>query len=60
MVKDNNVARCSVVQNSDKPLDVYLKEQTEGYKLWRWCLLLCLLMIALEEVLIRIDFVRKR
>lgn len=60
MVKDNNVARCSVVQNSDKPLDVYLKEQTEGYKLWRWCLLLCLLLIALEEVLIRIDFVRKR
>lgn len=60
MVKDNNVARCSVVQNSDKPLDVYLQEQTEGYKLWRWCLLLCLLMIALEEVLIRIDFVRKR
>lgn len=60
MVKDNNVARCSVVQNSDKPLDVYLKEQTEGYKLWRWCLLMCLLMIALEEVLIRIDFVRKR
>ena len=54
LLKDYNLSHCSVVRNVDKPLDSYLKEQMEGRSLWRWCLLLSLLMLLAEILLIRL------
>ncbi len=53
MLKDYNIKDCDVVRNVDKPLDTYLKERMEGRRLWRWCLLLSLLMLAVEIGLVR-------
>ncbi len=54
LIKDYNLRNCSVVRNVDKPLDSYLKEQLEGRSLWRWCLVLSLLMLLAEILLIRL------
>jgi hypothetical protein len=54
MLKDYNLDNCSVVRNVDKPLDSYLKEQMQGHRLWRWCILLALLMLAFEVLLVRL------
>ena len=53
MVKDYNLKECSVVRNVDKPLDSYLKEQMEGRRLWRLCLVLSLLMLLAEVILVK-------
>ncbi|MBO4306709.1 MAG: BatA domain-containing protein [Bacteroidales bacterium] len=53
-LKDNNIVNYSVVRNPDKPLDTYLKQQMEGTRLWRWCVILCLLMLLVEVLLIKI------
>lgn len=58
MLKNNNLHNCSVIRNADKPLDSYLKEQLEGRQLWRWCILLSLLMILAEILLIRLPVKR--
>lgn len=52
-VKDNHLSYCSVVRNAQKPLDQYIRDQHDAHPLWRWCILLCLIMIAIEIVLIR-------
>ncbi|MCR5193132.1 MAG: BatA and WFA domain-containing protein [Bacteroidales bacterium] len=54
MLKDYNLDNISVVDNVDKPLDSYLKERMDGKQLWRWCLVLSLLMLLAEILLIRI------
>lgn len=59
LVKDHNLTGCSVVRNVDKPLDTYLKEQMTGRSLWRWCLMLSLLMLLIEILLIRLPLLRK-
>ena len=53
MLKDYNLKECSVVRNVDKPLDSYLKEQMEGRRLWRLCLVLSLLMLLAEVILVK-------
>lgn len=53
-LKNNDVANYSVVRNPDKPLDTYLKQQMEGTRLWRWCVILCLMMLLVEVLLIKI------
>jgi len=53
-VSDNHLTHCSVVRNAQKPLDRYLRDQHDSHPLWRWCILLCLLMIACEILLIRL------
>lgn len=52
-IKDHNLRSCSVVKNAEKPLDEYIRRQTEGRQLWRWCVILALLMLAAEVVLLR-------
>lgn len=54
MLKDYNLVNCTVIRNADKPLDTYLKEQMDGRHLWRWCIVLALLMLAIEIALVRI------
>lgn len=53
-VKDNHLVNCSVVKSAEKPLDEFIRSQTEGRSLWRWCIVLALMMIALEILLIRL------
>lgn len=53
-LKDNNLGNYSIVRNADKPLDSYLKEQMQGHRLWHWCIILALLMLAAEVLLIRL------
>ena len=53
LLKDFHLEHCSVVMQAEKPLDGYLKEQMEGRSLWRWCIVLALLMLLVEIVLIR-------
>ena len=59
-LKDYNLNTYSVVRNADKPLDTYIKEQTEGRRLWRWCLAASLLMLLAEIALIRLPFRKNR
>lgn len=53
LVDDNHLGNCSVVKNSSKPLDQYIRSQYENRPLWRWCVALCLLMLAAEIVLLK-------
>lgn len=53
IVKDYGLTGCTVVRNVGKPLDSYLRSQYEGRQLWRWCILLALLMLAAEIVLLK-------
>lgn len=53
-LKDYNLSKYAIVRNVDKPLDNYLKEQMQGRRLWHWCIILALLMLALEVALLRI------
>lgn len=53
LIKDFHLDHFGVVKQVDKPLDNYLKEQMEGRSLWRWCIVLALLMLLVEIVLIR-------
>ena len=55
-IKDYNLHHSSVVRQVDKPLDSYLREQMEGRSLWRWCIVGCLLMLALEVLLMKLDW----
>lgn len=59
-LKDYNLNTYSVVRNADKPLDTYIKEQTEGRRLWRWCLAASLLMLLAEIALIRLPLRKNR
>ena len=54
ILKDYNMYGYNVVRNTNKPLDTYLREKMEGRGLWRWCIVLCLLMIMAEIILIRV------
>lgn len=58
-LKDYNLHHCSVIHQVDKPLDTYLREQMEGRSLWRWCILACLLMLAAEVLLMKLDWGKK-
>ena len=53
LIKDYHLDHCSVVAQAEKPLDGYLKSQMEGRQLWRWCIVLALLMLLAEIALIR-------
>ncbi len=53
-LKETGTASVQVVQQPEKPLDAYLRAQMEGRPLWRWCLALALLMLAVETLLIRL------
>lgn len=53
MMRDAGVEGVSVVPSPDKPLDKYLQDRMEGRGLWRWCIILCLLMLLTEIVLVR-------
>ena len=53
LIKDYHLDHCSVVAQAEKPLDGYLKSQMEGRQLWRWCIVLALLMMLAEIALIR-------
>lgn len=52
-VKDNHLETYSVIRHAQKPLDQLIRAQQDARPLWRWCLLLCLLFLALETALIR-------
>lgn len=53
-IKDYHLVNCNVVKSAEKPLDDFIRSQTEGRSLWRWCIVLTLLMLALEILLIRL------
>ncbi len=56
IIKDYNLHHYSVIHQVDKPLDSYLREQMEGRSLWRWCVVACLLMLAAEVLLMKMDW----
>lgn len=53
MAGDFGLDNVSIVPNPDKPLDTYLRERMEGRSLWRWCLILSLLMLLTEIILLK-------
>lgn len=53
LIKSNHLAHCSVVRTHSKPLDQYIRQQNEGTPLWRWCIILCLLMLLGEILILR-------
>ena len=59
MASDFGLDNVNVVPNADKPLDTYLRARIEGRGLWRWCLILCLVMLLAETALIKFNFDRK-
>lgn len=54
LIDDFGLNNVSLVPNPDKPIDTYLREQMEGRSLWRWCLILSLLMLLAEILLVKI------
>lgn len=54
LIDDYGLDNVSLVPNPDKPIDSYLREQMEGRSLWRWCLILSLLMLLAEILLVKI------
>lgn len=54
MAGDFGLDNVSIVPNPDKPLDTYLRERMEGRGLWRWCLIISLLMLLIEIILLRV------
>ena len=54
LIDDFGLTNVALVPNPDKPLDTYLREQMEGRSLWRWCLILSLLMLLAEILLVKI------
>lgn len=44
----------SIIKNAATPLDTFLRKQREGRQLWRWCVVLSLLMLLAETALIRL------
>lgn len=53
-LKANSHEGYSIIKNPATPLDSYLRKQREGRLLWRWCVVLSLLMLLAETALIRI------
>lgn len=60
MVDDFGIENVSIVPNPDKPLDNYLRERMEGRSLWRWCVILALLMLLVEVVLLKVNIGAKK
>ena len=58
-VKNYHLHGCDVVKNATKPLDDYIRSRSEGTPLWRWCVLLALLMLLAETLLLRLPQRRK-
>lgn len=52
MIDDYNLSSCSVVANSEKPLDEYIRSRNNGTTLWKWCLAAALLFLAAETVIL--------
>lgn len=54
LAKDFGIDNVSIVPNPDKPLDTFIRERMEGRSLWRWCLILSLLMLLTEILLLKL------
>lgn len=52
-IKDYQLGNNEVLRHADKPLDEMIRRQHEGTPLWRWCVMLALLMLLAEILLIR-------
>lgn len=50
-IKDHHLNGYSVVRHADRSLEQYVRQKSEGRRLWRWCLVLALMMLLAEEVL---------
>lgn len=55
MSRDEVAAQSSfdVVRNVDKPLDQEIRSRSEGHPLWRWCIVLALVALAVEVLLLK-------
>lgn len=53
-ISDKGWTSCTVVNNSQKSMSDYIRQRNQGRPLWRWCLMLCLLMLGIETLLIRL------
>src|SRR5574344_2008087 len=53
-IRNHNLTSCAVVRNAAKPLNEYIRRQTQGTQLWRWCIVLTLLSLLAEILLIRL------
>ena len=53
LLRDDNLAYCSLMPNASKSVTEHIRQQREGTPLWRWCLLLTLLALAAETLLLR-------
>lgn len=52
LLANNHLSHCDVVRNHQKELSSYIRTQREGIPLWRICLILALLSLALEIALL--------
>ena len=53
VLSDMGLRSASVAENAQKSMTDYVRQRSQGTPLWRWCLVLVLLMLAAETVLIR-------
>ncbi|MDY5969839.1 MAG: BatA domain-containing protein [Bacteroidales bacterium] len=51
--KDYNLTTFASVLDASRPLDAAIKVQREGVPLWRWCLAISLMFLAVEVFLLR-------
>lgn len=53
VLSDMGLRSANVAENAQKSMTDYVRQRSQGTPLWRWCLVLVLLMLAAETVLIR-------
>ncbi len=49
----SNIPSYSLLQPTERPLDQVIRDRESGHRLWRWCLILALLALAVEGVILR-------
>lgn len=52
-LQDRGLAGYSVVRSSGKSIEQYVRQMSEGRPLWRWCVVLALLMLLAEIAIAR-------
>lgn len=53
ILSTNHLVNIKLIENTSKGLTAQLKEQNEGIKLWKWCIIMVLIFLAIEILLLK-------
>lgn len=59
-LSEQHLANSDIVRNPQKSITDYITQRDNGTPLWQWCILLSLLMLAIEEALVSVHKKRNK